>query len=99
MRRAPALLLCCVASFAWAQAPTPEPAAAPQPTQPAAPERPALKLKLDNPSSWATTAPAGDREQPGNLPGLGDNARPMPSTPSPTPNRTSPYPSEPKPFY
>jgi hypothetical protein len=86
-----------VASFTWGQTPAPTPATAPQ-TPPAA-ERPPLKLKLDNPSSWATVSPDAAKDQPASLPGLGDNARPMPKTLPSTPNSNSPYPSEPKAGY
>jgi len=37
-------------------------------------ERPRLNLRLDNPSSFATTAPA-EKEQQRGLPSLGDDAR------------------------
>ena len=91
-------LLACVACAAFAQAQAPAPTPAPQSPQPPA-ERAPLKLRLDNPSSWATDARADEKEQPGGLPTLGDNARPMPKTLPSTPNSTSPYPSEPKAGY
>jgi hypothetical protein len=96
MKSAPAFLAAFVMVPAFAQTAREEPSTAQSP-QPLAAERPALKLKLDNPASWATVAPEASKEQPGGLPSLGDNARPIPTTPSPTPARTSPYPSEPSP--
>ena len=86
-------LVACVTCTAAAQTP------APAPQTPPAAERAPLKLKLDNPGSWATVAPAGEKEQPAGLPTLGENARPMPKTLPSTPNSTSPYPSEPKAGY
>jgi hypothetical protein len=88
-------LFACFTATAIAQAPAPSP----ESPQPAAPERPALRLKLDNPSSWATVKPDSEKQQPDGLPSLGDNVRPIPTTPAPTPARTSPYPSEPKAGY
>ena len=42
-------------------------------------ERRPLNLKLDNPGSFATVAPRADPEEKQALPGLGENARPMPT--------------------
>jgi hypothetical protein len=67
MKRGLALLLAITASAA-AQ----EPPAKPPAPKPAA-ERPPLNLKLDNPSSFATIAPA-EKKQPA-LPTLGGDAR------------------------
>jgi hypothetical protein len=44
-----------------------------------APEHRPLNLKLDNPGRWATVAPDAEKEEKQALPGLGENARPMPT--------------------
>ncbi|MEA3191792.1 MAG: hypothetical protein QOD26_125 [Betaproteobacteria bacterium] len=49
------------------------PAPAKPPERPAT-QRPSLNLKLDNPSSWATNAPA-DKTPPKDLPTLGGDAQ------------------------
>jgi hypothetical protein len=86
MRRAPlGLLLVCVIGLAGAQ------------TTPEKPEeRRPLNLKLDNPSSWATTAPEPEKERDQNLPTLGADARPVPQTVQKTPEwgSNSPIPKD-----
>jgi hypothetical protein len=99
-RRAPALLVACAlgaAAPAVAQTTKQTPGAAQPPERPAA-ERPALNLKLDNPSSWATAGPDAGKESANGLPKLGADARPInPPDESRSGPRTSPYPSEPSP--
>jgi hypothetical protein len=72
MKRALLIALILAAAPAAAQSPAGQPAA-PAPEQPKA-ERPALNLRLDNASSFATTAPA-DKEPAKGLPALGGDAR------------------------
>jgi len=72
MKRALLLALALIAAPAAAQAPAEKPAATP-PEQPKA-ERPALNLRLDNPSSFATSA-SPDKTPAKGLPALGGDAR------------------------
>lgn len=72
MKRALFLALTLIAAPAVAQAPAEKSPANP-PEQPKA-ERPRLNLRLDNPSSFATVAPA-EKEQQKPLPTLGGDAR------------------------
>ena len=59
-----------------------------------APERRPLDLRLDNPSSFVTTAPA-EKEQPKGLPALGGDARKIePSVPSGTRSTGGPFPKD-----
>jgi hypothetical protein len=77
-------VLALIPAAAMAQPPAKEESTPPAkpPERPAA-DRPALNLRLDNPSSWATTAPASEKEPAKGLPTLGDDARPVaPSLPS-----------------
>ena len=86
MRRAPfGLLLLCAIGLAGAQTTTEKPQ-----------ERRPLNLKLDNPSSWATTAPEPEKEREQNLPTLGADARPVPQTVQKTPEwgSNSPIPKD-----
>lgn len=86
MKRTPfGLLLLCVIGLAGAQTTTEKPA-----------ERRPLNLKLDNPSSWATTAPEPEKEREQNLPTLGADARPVPQTVQKTPEwgSNSPIPKD-----
>jgi hypothetical protein len=67
----------------------------PKETKPAASqERPTLNLKLDNPGQYAREAPqeTGGKAEP--LPSLGADARPVPTTPTPTTTRPFPADSE-----
>jgi hypothetical protein len=66
-RAAFGLALLCVVGIAAAQT-----------TQEKTEERRPLNLKLDNPSSWATTAPEAEKERAQSLPTLGGDARPVP---------------------
>ena len=43
-------------------------------------ERRPLNLRLDNPSSFATTAPEEKKDKSRELPGLGEGARPLPQS-------------------
>jgi hypothetical protein len=81
--RALALLLALTAFPASAQE-----SKAPQKEEP----RP-LNLKLDNPGSFATVAPRADPEEKQALPGLGENARPMPTEVPRSESRT-PFPKD-----
>jgi hypothetical protein len=91
MRRgAAALLLACALGPAAAQTGLNAPA------EPKERERRPLNLKLENPSSWATTAPDAEKRTE-SLPTLGGDARKVEQLP-PSGARTSPYPSEPSPF-
>jgi hypothetical protein len=56
-------------------------------------ERRPLNLKLDNPGSFATVAPRADREEKQDLPGLGVDARPLP-TQVPRTTTRSPFPED-----
>ena len=56
-------------------------------------ERRPLNLKLDNPGSFATVPPRADREEKQALPGLGEDARPMP-TEVPRSETRSPFPKD-----
>ena len=56
-------------------------------------ERRPLNLKLDNPGRWATVAPSDDKQEKQALPGLGEDARPMP-TEVPRSTTRSPYPQD-----
>lgn len=82
------LLLLAVALPAWAQqAQTP-------PAEPKnEPERRPLNLRLDNPSSFATIAPA-EKEPQKPLPSLGGDARKIESGPSRTLPGNGPVPRE-----
>jgi len=71
VKRALFLALTLIAAPAVAQAPA-EKSPPTTPEQPKA-ERPALNLRLDNPSSFATSAP--DKEPAKGLPTLGGDAR------------------------
>jgi hypothetical protein len=62
-----------VAAMAQPPAKEESPPPAKPPERPAT-DRPALNLRLDNPSSWATTAPA-EKEPVKGLPTLGGDAR------------------------
>ena len=73
MKHSLALLLAITASAAAQEPPVKPPAAKP------AAERPPLNLKLDNPSSFATIAPA---EKPPALPTLGGDARKIAPVPT-----------------
>ena len=90
MRRAAFLVAACIAGAAMAQnAADKKPEEKEKP-----PERPRLNLKLDNPSSFARTAPP-EKEPEQGLPTLGGDARRLPpsgiSTQNPTfPKDTSP---------
>ena len=90
MRRAlPLVLLLLAAPLGAQQA---QPPAPPEPEKKE--ERRPLNLRLDNPSSFATTSPAS-KDKPKDLPGLGDDARRLPEAPpgtqgSPFPKDTSP---------
>ena len=67
-------------------------AAAEEPKQPErSEERPRLNLKLDRPGQFARETP---QEEKSTLPSLGDNARPVPTTPAPTTSRPFPEDSE-----
>ena len=73
MTRALLLVLVLLPAVAAAQAPANEnPQPAKPPERPAT-ERPGLNLRLDNPSSFATIAPAEKQSAP--LPTLGGDAR------------------------
>jgi hypothetical protein len=74
MKRTLVLALALVAAPAAAQAPAEIPPAKPL-EQPKS-ERPVLNLRLDNPSSFATIAPAEKGQQKA-LPTLGGDARPI----------------------
>ena len=89
MKRALVLALTLIAAPAAAQAPAEKPPAKP-PEQPQA-ERPALNLRLDNPSSFATTNP--EKEPAKSLPALGGDARVFQSTPK-TPSETGVFPKD-----
>ena len=79
------LLFLAIALPAAAQQTQPPPA-----EQKKEPERRPLNLQLDNPSSFATVAPA--EKEPAKLPGLGDDARKLPSTPTGTKSEGGPFP-------
>ena len=69
-----ALLLLCIALPAWAQQPQTPPAEPKKETE----QRRPLNLRLDNPSSFATTAPVEKEEESKVLPKLGADARKPP---------------------
>jgi len=94
MTRTLLLVLALLPAAAAAQAPAAkesQPPATP-PERPAT-ERPALNLRLDNPSSWATITPGAEKEPAKTLPTLGGDARTVGPTPS-TPTGTGPYPKD-----
>jgi len=74
MKRVLLLAMTLVAAPAAAQSPAEKPPV-PAPEQ-AKPERPALNLRLDNPSSYATTS-SPEKEPAKGLPALGGDARPI----------------------
>ena len=86
-----ALLLLALASPALAQQ-TPAPPAEPRVEPKNEPERRPLNLRLDNPSSFATIAPA-EKEQPKGLPTLGGDARKIDSS-IPAGSRSDPIPKD-----
>ena len=65
------------------------------PAKPPAAERPALNLRLDNASSWATNSPAG-KEAARDLPTLGGDARKIEPTMAPVGGKSEggPYPKD-----
>jgi hypothetical protein len=85
MRKLALLLACAILPAAAQEAKEAKPA--PQP------ERRPLNLKLDNPGSFATVAPRTEREEKQDLPGLGEDARPMP-TQVPRSTTRSPFPDD-----
>ena len=70
-RALPFVLLLLAAAVSAQQAPTQTP-----PQEPAVKERRPLNLRLENPASFATTAPA-EKEPAKGLPTLGGDARPV----------------------
>ena len=64
------------------------------------PERRPLNLKLDNAGAWASAAPDPEQDKKGSLPGLGDDARPIPQAPPPKPEwgKSGPYPQDTNPL-
>ncbi len=85
MRLAAAILL-GGATTVFAQAPESKPAVPPA-------ERPALNLKLDNPSSFANTQPDAKAE-PASLPSLGGDARQVPKEKIQPNTPATPYPAD-----
>jgi hypothetical protein len=84
--RLAALILLGGATTAFAQTPESKPAVAPL-------ERPALNLKLENPSSFANTQPDA-KVEPESLPSLGGNARQVPKEKLQPQTPASPYPPD-----
>jgi hypothetical protein len=90
MRKAALLVvLSCFAAAAAAQAPQPAPT-----EERAAAPRPRLNLKLDGAAQYSREAPREEARGAESLPSLGANARPMPTTSTPTPSSTRPYPKD-----
>jgi hypothetical protein len=93
MKRVLLLALTLVAAPAAAQSAAEKPAA-PAPEQ-ANRERPVLNLRLDNPSSYATTS-SPEKEPAKGLPTLGGDARPIAprGTSGPRPESGGPFPKD-----
>jgi hypothetical protein len=75
MIRALLMVVALLPAAAIAQAPVKENPPPAKPPESPATDRPVLNLKLDNPSSWATTAPSSEKEAAKGLPTLGGDAR------------------------
>ena len=84
--RLAALILLAGATTVLAQTPESKPAVLPV-------ERPALNLKLDNPSSFANMQPDAKAEPP-SLPSLGGDARQVPKEKLQPHTPASPYPTD-----
>ena len=94
MIRTPLLVLALLPAAAAAQAPAAKESLPPTtPSERPATERPALNLRLDNPSSWATIVPGAEKEAAKPLPTLGGDARTVSPTPSGS-TGTGPYPKD-----
>ena len=93
------LIVALLPAAAAAQPATKESAPPAKPPESPATDRPVLNLRLDNPASWATTAPNKDKDAPKGLPALGGDARviapPRREGGGPTPSTTFPKDSNP----